>query len=520
MIDSLRKIAFLFVSEEGVPVLIDNDCSEDFQNLTFSCSFHLKRKPTKDVLLPLFPETSKRDNWALRIREEGGDDDIFDIKPGDDVGAKLDEFNVSIYKEEKVTLYYSICKQKKDCIISLYCLSSFCDYLENLTAFQVLHAIYNQLADPLILEIIGDDYEQFSTSSIAVIRRGDTVPAINNRNWLTSKYDQCRQSCQWKTIIPVIVPDDFNLKVRSSCGRLAGLFDKMCFLLSACYIADYSSIDKKEINVRISGFKALEYDKKGPVSLKDISFNNSSCEQWYKIYDWCYSGGHRDEKIRLARNIISLNCSNQVDLSLNASTLEAIKSNFMIYERDNVRQYINARNEVSKILLDLQKNVNAIVEDFIGDFRKSVLTIGSFFLSVVVIRVVSKGDFFGGFTGSIILLSFVFVIISAINLCCSRLSVDKKEKLFTKHYEQIKSRYAALFTGNELDSMFDDCNPLKLGAHSNYIKWQKDTYTIIWIMSLLLFLTFLIMILSYNVFETTNMARLIRTILLCCTKSI
>lgn len=67
----------------------------------------------KDVLLPLFPETSKRDNWALRIREEGGDDDIFDIKPGDDVGAKLDEFNVSIYKEEKVTLYYSICKQKR-----------------------------------------------------------------------------------------------------------------------------------------------------------------------------------------------------------------------------------------------------------------------------------------------------------------------------------------------------------------------------------------------------------------------
>lgn len=520
MIDGLRKIAFLFTSDDGVTVPIDKGCSEDFQDFSFSCSFYLKRMPTKEAFLPLLPEISKRDNWTLRITEEDGDDDIFDIKLGDDLGTKLAEFNYSLHEDDYVTLNYSISKHKKDRVISVYHLPSFCAYLEELTVSQGLHAIYNQLVTPLVLEIWGNKYERFSTSSITVIKRGDVIPLIEDRGRLLLRFEQCRQYCQWNTMLPAIIPDDLNLMVRSSCGRLAGLFDKMCLILSACYIADYSSLDKEEMKVRISGFKALEYDKKGHVSLKNISFNNSSCEQWYKIYDWCYSGGHRDVKIRLARNIISLNCSNQSDLSLNASTLEAIKSNFMIYERDNVRQYINARNEVSKILLDLQQNVNAIVEGFIGDFRKSVLTIGSFFLSVVVIRVVSKGDFFGGFTGSIILLSFVFVIISAINLCCSRLSVDKKEKLFTKHYEQIKRRYAALFTGNELDSMFDDCNPLKVGTHSNYIKWQKDTYTIIWILSLLLFLAFLIMVLSYNVFETTNMARVIRTLILCCTKSI
>ena len=205
---------------------------------------------------------------------------------------------------------------------------------------------------------------------------------------------------------------------------------------------------------------------------------------------------------------------------MNASTYDAIKSNFKIFEKDNVRQYIKVRNEVSKTLLDLQDKVNSTVESFTGDFRKSVVGLGTFFLTLVVARVVANGRWTGAFSTQIVMLSFVFIILSSVILYYSRKAMDKKEQLFNKHYQQLKHRYEALLSKEELDELFEDGDPNKVGSHSNYIQWQKKTYTLIWIGMLLAFSLFLIIVWCYNLFVSPNVGRIINAIIECCTKNI
>ena len=269
----------------------------------------------------------------------------------------------------------------------------------------------------------------------------------------------------------------------------------------------------------MAGFKMMETEI-ALSEMRDLSFDLKSVDQWYKIYDWCYTGGYISERLSITRNIITLNCTNTKELALNPSTFDAIKSNFKIFEKDNVRQYIKVRNEVSKTLLDLQDKVNSTVETFTGDFRKNVVGLGTFFLTLVVVRVVSHGDWIGGFTTQIVSLSFVFIILSFVILSYARRVVEKKETLYAKHYNLLRKRYSALLSNEELDELFKDGDPNKYGSHANYIQWQKKVYTWIWAGALLLFSVFLTLAWCYNLFESTNVFKIIKSIIICCTKNI
>ena len=294
---------------------------------------------------------------------------------------------------------------------------------------------------------------------------------------------------------------------------------QVSLLLSACYVADYSDVEKNQLKLRISGFKTLisEFNK---AKVCDLAFNEESVNQWYDIYDWCYTGGYTSDRLTIARNIISLNCTDYTSLQLNASTLESIKSNFRIFEQDNVRQYIKVRKDVSKDLLDLQDRINSVVEGFTGDFRKNVVGLGTFFLTLVVVRVVANGQWAGAFSNQILVLLFIFIVLSAVLLIYSRLTLEKKEKLYAKHYDQLRERYKLLLSKEEADKIFEECNPKKVGTHADYIRWQKKTYTWIWGLTLGVFLLFIVFAWCYNLFETTNLYKVIKTIISCCTKSI
>lgn len=161
-------------------------------------------------------------------------------------------------------------------------------------------------------------------------------------------------------------------------------------------------------------------------------------------------------------------------------------------------KYLNLRNKLSELLIDLQGKINNIMNSFISDFKKTFMTIISFFISVIVIRVVSKGDFIGGFTNEIIGLSFIFLIISSLLLIYSRWELTKKSELYNKHYEQIKRRYIAVLSENELESIFEECDPRKDSTNNYFIEKGKKKFTLIWIASIILLSLFLMIIFFKN----------------------
>lgn len=137
-----------------------------------------------------------------------------------------------------------------------------------------------------------------------------------------------------------------------------------------------------------------------------------------------------------------------------------------------------------------------------------------------MVRVVSRGDWFGGFTTQIVALSFIFVVLSFVVLYYSRRTLEIQEELYMKHYKLLRNRYNALLSKQELDELFEDGDPNKVGAHSNYIQWQKKVYTWIWGGALFVFSVFLTLVWCYNLFASTNIVRVIKSIIACCIQNI
>lgn len=490
---------------------------EDFQRLECEIRFKLTKIPEKEVLLSVLPQIPERDGWRLSIVSDS-DEDLLDLQPNMSLDQVYDTNKLKSYNDEEVRLVYTIEKKKREGVLTIYDLHEFTSYIEGQAAKEFYSAIFSNLQEKLVLEVWGGDYEQFYTASIAVIKKGQVIPKLAEQDLPRKRVDDCGKYCQWATKLPAILPEDLHIIEKPKEGELAKMFDQLCLLLSVCYVADFSSAERESLIIRISGFKTFvsELDK---VKVRDLAFDTVSVEQWFEIYDWCYTGGYTSDRLVIARNIISLNCTDSLSLKLNPSTLDAIKSNFRIFEQDNVRQYIKVRNDLSKDLLDLQDRINNIVEGFTGDFRKNVVGLGTFFLTLVVVRVVANGQWTGAFSTQIVALSFVFIALSVVLLVYSRLNLEKKEKLFTRHYDQLREWYKSLLSEEEAEKIFVDRNPKIVGTHTNYIQWQKKKYTWIWIGTLVAMSLFLIGVWCYNLFESTNLFKIIKAIVSCCTKN-
>lgn len=490
---------------------------EDFQRLECEYRFKLAKTPVKENLLAVLPAVSERDGWRLRVVSDG-DDDLLDLQPNANIDQVYDTNKIQSYNDEEVSLFYSVEKKKVDGVLSVYDLQEFTSYFAGLAAKECYSAVFSILQDKLIMEVWGGEFEPFRTASIAMIKKGEALPQMPLPEVQKKRVDDCGKYCQWATSLPAILPEDLHIIEKPNEGAIAKMFDQLCLLLSVCYVADFSSVERDSLKIRISGFKMLvsELDK---VKVRDLAFDTASVEQWFEIYDWCYTGGYTSDRLVISRNIVSLNCTDNSLLKLNPSTLGAIKSNFRIFEQDNVRQYIKVRNDLSKDLLDIQVEINNIVEGFAGDFRKNVVGLGTFFLTLVVVRVVANGQWMGAFSTQIVALSFVFIALSVVLLIYSRRNLEQREKLYTKHYGQLRERYKLLLSTEEADKIFEDSDPNKVGTHSNYIKCQKKTYTLIWIGTLVAMSLFLIDVWCFNMFESTNLFKSIKTIVSCCTKN-
>lgn len=493
-------------------------CRENLQLFECEVEFMLTKRPSADDFHRMLPTIARRDNWRLRLLTDAGED-LFDVRRGANINVDYIESKLDPYIDSEVRLVYNIDKSKEDGMLTIYEYSIFLDYMQSLCVADFISLYQKNLDDKLILEIWSSDAEDFSSSSIAVVRRGESVLQLSRDDKKIPRIDEHKAYCQWNHQLSDLLPEDLRIIQGNKSGRLAQIFDQMCLLLSALYVADFSSVDKSGIKIKLAGFRMVDTIISS-AKISDISFDLQSVEQWYNIYDWCYTGGYTTDRLSIARNLISLNCLDVNKLTLNSSTFDAIKSNFKIFEKENVRQYIKVRNEVSKTLLDLQDKVNSTVETFTGNFRKDVVGLGTFFLTLVVVRVVSRGDWFGGFTTQIVALSFIFVILSAVVLYYSRRTLEIQEKLYMKHYELLRSRYNALLSKQELDELFEDGDPNKVGTHSNYIQWQKDVYTWIWGGALFVFSIFLILVWCYNIFASTNIVRIIKSIIACCIQNI
>lgn len=507
----INNILSLFADSEEFNI-------ESYENWdTFECksTITLKSIPKMKDLIRVLPQISNRDAWRFIIESEYSVA-IFDInsKAGcledEAIGDKL-EPNLN----DQINIIYIVSKNICDNTLTVYEESLFTEHLQNSKLFVFLNAVNKRFKNGLNIEVWNNKFSPFGSRTIYFMPKGCKpqfyiIENRQTRNNLQKKY------CQSEGLNFVILPED--LLMNSTSTVISLLFRKACVVLSMLYVCDSTKIDD-DVEFHLCGYKTLR-TKLSALKLNDLAIDDVYCEKWYDIYNWAYSGGYTLDRLSISRNIISLNCNANNIVTINESTFRSIKSNFKIFEQDNVRQYIKVRNEVSNMLISMQKEINTIVDGFTSDFKKNIIAVSTFFLTVIVVRVISKGDFTGGFTTSVMILSIIYLCISLGLLYYSRIELDRKKNLFEKHYDQIKERYRILLSDEELKEMFEDSDPNKLQSHANYIEWQKGVYTKIWLGSIVALTLFVVFVWMMNLINDESLCKLIQSVIECCIKSI
>ena len=371
----------------------------------FECksTITLKRIPKVEDLIRVLPLISNRDSWRFIIESEYGDA-IFDINSnsGSLENKKIwDELEPYIHNQ--IGVIYTVSKHISDNTLTVYEENLFAEHLRNSKLLVFLNVVNKRLGNGLNIEVWTEDFSAFYSRTINFIPKDGQAQA-NNIEVRQSRNNLQKNYCQSDGLNFVILPEDFLMN--STSNDISLLFRKACVVLSMLYVCDSTKIDD-DVEFHLCGYKTLR-TKLSALKLNDLEIDDVYCEKWYDIYNWAYSGGYTLDRLSISRNIISLNCNANNIVSINESTFRSIKSNFKIFEQDNVRQYIKVRNEVSNMLISMQKEINTIVDGFTSDFKKNIIAVSTFFLTVIVVRVISKGDFTGGFTTPVMILSIIY----------------------------------------------------------------------------------------------------------------
>lgn len=396
-------------------------------------------------------------------------------------------------EHESVISNLKITKRNIEGDVTIYDLETFTNTLENLSVAESFFVFSRALARTSFVNFKVLNLESpFNTANIffSPLSISSQIKASDGRD---RRLENIRTVCNYANIEEHrLTPDDFKWKVENiKYSRLYLLFNKFSVVVSVIYLFDITILKANTLEFKINGYKSLN----GKVDITALSAGGK--EEYFNIYNWVYEGGNLADKIGLARNIISLHFAKAGNLDLKGGPFQSIQSSYKVYEKQNVKQYIEIRNKVSDQLLDFNNRANKVIETFASGFQKSALALISFYISAIVLKVLGKGELVNVFTLDATALSIAFLLCSFIYYLLSRWEVKQQRQRFVDSYNNLKARYTDLLDQGDIQRILN--NDKEFTADLVFIDSKLKAYSRMWFSFLaVLLLVTLFLFCTYN----------------------
>lgn len=234
--------------------------------------------------------------------------------------------------------------------------------------------------DFIILNIL-DESVFWSTKTIMVTSNSDSCFSESAKR--TSRIEICKISSFFQSTGNFeLIPDDFNIINNIKDNPYKEKFNQIRTVLALCYISSISTIDSTNIKCIINGQRSISLS----CCLEGV-YNNKTL---YNIYDWIFTDGNYVDKAVIARNIISLHCKYCSVLDIDSTIFISISSNYGIYLKENVSQFLEAKTKVSEFISNIGNKTTESAYELLNDFKKNIIAVFSFILTVILVNMVSE----------------------------------------------------------------------------------------------------------------------------------
>lgn len=402
--------------------------------------------PKYNELYELICSFPSRDNVKISLSDITDEKFIFgnrkNIISEDNYHSYLSVVDVT----EKIEININIEKEISDNQFSVYCYDSFINDICTLSIFDALATFANLLngLDKLHF-VVYDNSCSFMTKTMYFSSEEKIV--FNNDfsriNRLQQCHDVSRFYCDKKL---ELIPEDFKIIANTPNNPITLLFEKIYTILAIVYISTTATINTEKILAQITGQRSVSYQ----FELKNISKNDGL----YKIYSWIFTDGNATDKAIIARNVISLHCRYTNLIDIDDLAFATIQSNYNLYLRNNVNQYLELKNKVADYICDIISKTGDYATNIVDKFKQNLVAILGFLLTTLLANIVSANPLDNIFTKDITTLVYAILLGSIVFLVISIRETNYKIKTIEKAYNSLKENYIDILSENDIQEIF------------------------------------------------------------------
>ena len=144
--------------------------------------------------------------------------------------------------------------------------------------------------------------------------------------------------------------------------------------------------------------------------------------------------------------------------------MASIQTNYNLYLRDNVTQYLELKNKVAEFITDIVSRTGEYATEMLDKFKTNLLAILGFLFSVILANIVSDQPLDNIFTKDITILSEIVLIASFGYLFISyQQSKYELQKVFKwcsgssdGSYDKLKDSYREILTEDDIRECFQN----------------------------------------------------------------
>lgn len=447
---------------------------------------------TKTFTCPVLPDKAElnrlagllplRDSIQISLHQATPICQISDIVSG--IDNLIEKLSDTLYQGEELTVKLQIDKDTSNGIISVYDYQKFSDYLAGLNLVDFLNFFSEWLHQGTItFEVFDDNQHEWGTGT-CLFRNNKSqsqpvaYPAEERQNILKLKERLCHSEKAFETIIP----QDFIITQGEVANdELQKAFQRVSLIFLMMHLFDYSSMSAEDYHFKLCGYKT-HAGIISTKSVKDIKYSLGGYVDLYNIFKWCYEYGQRDEKISIARNVLSLNMvfENEPDgeFSLEKDVYGTVKSNYEFFERDHIRQYVELHAKLNETILSLEEKIIGCVNKYISEFKSGLFVIVSFLISSFVLRFINKAE---SLTPTILWISLVIILIYVISFLYTSWETSKAISNYSDSFDSLKRRYREILSQKEQLELFGNEKIYKHGKGIAFADQRVKYYKRAWL---------------------------------------
>ncbi|MEX5574563.1 hypothetical protein Q1J52_16720 [Pseudomonas lijiangensis] len=269
------------------------------------------------------------------------------------------------------------------------------------------------------------------------------------------------------------IPQDFDFSSQLAHNGIRELFNTLKLVFSIIFIADISSLSLAEFSATIKGYKHISSSIK-----YGVGGDEAVASTYYEIYLWAYSEGSVTDKLGILRNLLSIHIDNDDFRDVRSGTMQAMVSNYSIYLKENVKQYIDIKNKLSDQIQKQSEKAGDMVKTIGVYLRTSVFSVYSFVVTTFIIRAMSKPSSEGMFTNGVYLIFLMFLVLSLGTLIYAYKESEAELERFKSIYQSFKTRYDDLLSKSDRDRILQ--NDIEFNRDCEYVKQSRKRAVILW----------------------------------------